>query len=85
MLYLKYLPIETINKNIIVRAVEQSINSIKYIPEKDKTDEIYKILIDKNPKTLKYIENPSLSLCKYSINKNRDEALSVSVIIDKDL
>lgn len=69
-MYLKYLPIETINKNIIVRAVEQSINSIKYIPDKDKTDEIYKILIDKNPKTLKYIENPSLSLCKYSINKN---------------
>lgn len=68
--YLKYLPVEAINKNVILKAVKRSSHAIKYIPEKYKTDKTYKTLIDANPKILKHIANPNLSLCKYALDKS---------------
>ena len=69
-IYLKYLPIDLVNQNLVLKAVKQTINAIKYIPEQYKTDEVYKALFDMTPKVLKYIDNPSLSLCEYAINKS---------------
>ena len=68
-IYLKYLPSEVISKNVILTAAKQKLNAIKYIPDEFKTDEIYKVLIDISPKSLKYIDTPSVCVCQYAINK----------------
>lgn len=68
--YLKYLPIEIIDKEIILIAAEQTVCVVKYIPQEYRTDEVYRMLFDLNPKVMKYIDKPSVSLCEYAINKN---------------
>ncbi len=67
--YLKYLPLESVSKNVILAAVKQTARAIKYAPSNYKTNEVYKELFDVAPKVLKYIKNPSLSLCEYVLEK----------------
>ena len=84
--YLKYLPIEAVGKNVILKAVKQTIHAIKYIPEKYKTDEMYRSLFDIMPKVLKHIEKPSLSLCEYALDKLPSAIAyikDVSILTDK--
>lgn len=68
-LYLKYLPIDVVDENVVLKAVKETIHASKCIPGKYQTDEIYKALFDIKPEVLKYIETPSLSLCEYVLDK----------------
>ncbi len=68
--YLKYLPLESINKDVILKAVKKTPQAIKYIPEKYKTDAIYLALFDISPKMIKYIESPTIALVEYMIDKS---------------
>lgn len=74
---LKYVPDHRLSEELILKATQRSGRVLEFVPTDLLTTNVVESAIKKTPTAIKWIENPSESLCLMAVSKNADALMSI--------